>query len=192
MQAVFAAFAFGWMFIWYHRQRLAQMEPARRRLTPLHRALQYVARDSAWAASYDAPDTNWVTNLTTAFQRELSHGHIAAFGYKELHTWVLEPGVTELTKDFWRQASMDLSHLAAFHPPKQARANGECFDFIEVDMDDVRKVFPPRSKGDSKAGKSPVERIGNYGELWAEQDRKYQIALKDRHLTTAERFYKDD
>ena len=192
MRAIFALFAIGWFFVWFHNQRSKPETPKRRRLIPLHRALQYVARDSIWAASYDAPDTNWVIGLRTAFQRELSHGTITAFGYKEISTWVLEPGVTKLDPDVWRQASLDISHLAGVHPPKRVQVDYDHYDYIEVDLDEVKTVFPPRSKAAAKGGKSPVERIGNYEQLWAEQERKYEEAMKNRHLTPAERFYKDD
>lgn len=164
----------------------------RRELVPLHRALQYVARDSKWAEDYVGDDTDWVVALTKAFQRALSLGEIAAFAYRQLHHRVLEDGITKLDPAFWISATMDLSHLAAFHPPKRAHNDGMKYDFIEVDMHEVRRAFPPRSKAATISGRSPIERIGNYDMLWSEQETNYTKALADARLTPGQRFYQDE
>jgi hypothetical protein len=161
-------------------------------LVPLYKALHWVARDSVWAENYQGGDTKWVIALGKVFQRALSLGQITAFAYRELHVWVLEPGLTKLESDFWITAELDISHIAAFHPPRRAQSGNLKYDFIEVDFDQVRAIFPPRSPQAAADKQSPVERIGDYSPHWAQQDAHYAKALADCHLTQGERFYRND
>lgn len=171
----------------------ALAEPGRRRrnLVPLYKALHWIAKDSVWAEEYAGDDGQWVVALRGAFQRALSLGEVTAFGYRQISVWVLEGGLSKLEPEFWSDAQLDISHISAFHPPRQANKGPLRYDFIEVDFDEVKAAFPPRSRQARDERRSPVERIG-YDEMWATQDANYGRALINARLTPGERFYREE
>ena len=187
-QAIFAGIAFLWMFIWYHRQRVAfeERQPAKADM-PLHRALHYLAKDSRWAASYHYEDNDWPSKVGDEFMSKFRQGQLQTWGKHKTPMQARDRVEDSIPASFAKGAMARWDLLVTSVPPhhffKPGQPGEGSWSNVRLCRAQVEAVWPSRSFLSKLLRRSPVERIdrypvrfwlGGYRNKWAQQNRFYR------------------
>lgn len=167
-------------FLLWHRLRVAPADEGGGAYMPLHRAVRWLVQHSIWAAAYPpALDDQWVQQADTEFQSTLSTGRLKAWGIFKPHLQDAEAALSEIPADFWRHAQWNSHHMVTGEPPthiwRDSAHGGGAYRRVVLLSDDVRTVWPRRSRLAAVLRRSPTERIDRtgYGDIWRRQDAYY-------------------
>lgn len=176
MRAIFVAIMLGWMFQWFHRLRDRTERETQHPDTPLHLACRWIVRDSVWAANYPKDrDDEWVSAVRDELMSKVTLGRIELFGR------LSEQGrpdsvIQHVAPSFKGRANWHCEWLVTSEPPTHmwSEGSGQVYRSVMLDGRQMRRVWPKRSIWSQLRRKSPIERIGNYSPIFAEQDRQYR------------------
>lgn len=171
-------FAFAWLAVWYHRQRtkFEERQPPEPNM-PLHQVCRWIARDSVWASQYAWPDDQWPLRVQAELFSRWQMGHIEMMGIERTGT-----GATNYLPPAMKGSSEFEAHkLVLSEPPHDVWSEQvlsqdgipRVFYEVRLDQRDVLAVWPKKSVLDRLRGKSPIERLGDYGDIFRQQDEWY-------------------
>ena len=151
---------------------------------PFYKAIQWIARDSVWAASYAEKDDEWPERAQRLLVSALSMGQIGSTGIKKVVGYT-DAGLTEIPKEEWQRAGLITKNLSFEIPvaemrlPRYTEQDPGMYVDPRVDRNAMRRLWPRRSLLARWRRNSPVERL-DLGSLFEKQDQWYPYALK-RH-----------
>jgi hypothetical protein len=177
MRMLFLAFAVVWAFAWYHDVQTKLERGAREPDMPLHCVLRWIARDSIWASKYVWPDDQWLLRVKDEFLSKWQLGRIEMMGIDRGGVG----GFNYLPPALKGSAHIDIAMLVGKFPPthiwsEEVRTKDgmpRCFDQVKLNRREVMQVWPKRRLIDRVRRNSPVERTGDYGEIFRQQDHWY-------------------
>ncbi len=112
MQLLFALAAFGWAFIWFHRQRIQHVESDFGPFDMTFAELAgRVAFESKWGRRYDPSQwPYWQKNLKREIYSKLTTGQLKSQGIKADKSGE-DNGPTVIEADFWAKANFNAEFL---------------------------------------------------------------------------------
>lgn len=135
-------------------------------------AFRYIGEDSQWALSCPEPVQLWNEALRRAVLDALSTGQVKATGRRPGEGGAYSPyGMTEIESVFWRDAifSADQQIMEWIDANKvYGRDKGEqklAYIDVELDAEDVKRVWPPLRPKQREGFKSPVKRAREENEV---------------------------
>lgn len=183
-------FAFVWLAVWYHRQltRFEDEQPPRPDM-PLHEVVQYIAKDSEWAARFPANlDDKWVIRTDRELMSQLMMGHIQAFGRLKKDRQPMENGLSVIPPGFFNEAQWHSGHMVTSDPPthmwRSTSAGGGVYINVMLNRRQVEIAWPRRSPLRMLAGRSPIDRYNRAGRL-SGQTRTYKTIFAEQNANHA-------
>lgn len=178
MRSIFVAVAVVWAFVWYHRVQNKLDGGHREPNMPLHLACRWIARDSVWASRYRWPDDEWVQRVAREFFSQWHLGRFEMLGINKDSVGAAFSYLPPVMKD---GSEFEAHKLCGPEPPTYIwnwvdptrKEKPRCFYQVRLDRDEVMRVWPRRSFLDRLRRNSPVERIGDYTDIFAQQDAWY-------------------
>ena len=149
---------------------------------PLHLAVRYIARDSAWAADYPpSDDSDWIIHTDFELMSKLNSGALEAFALYKPRYAPVQSGMAPISKDFLKTAQWNSHHMATADPPTHRWSSNDLGIYMRVTLSrrQVEREWPPRSLWAKIRKHSPVERLGCEG-VFAEQDKTTVIKRRPR------------
>lgn len=178
-QLLFAALAFLWLFVWFHQKRVAfeDRRPPDPNM-PLHHVLRWIARDSVWASKYRWPEEEWVQRVAAEL---LSKWYLGRFEMMGVERSGPSGAINYLPPAMKGSTEFEVHKLCTSEPPfhmwslEAKGSDGMPRRFFQVRLDrrEVTEVWPRRSLLNRLRRNSPVERTGDYKEIFRQQDEWY-------------------
>lgn len=178
MRYLFLAAAVTWAFVWYHGVNKRMERTAPDPNMPLHLALRWIARDSVWASKYHWPDDEWVERVAAEL---FSKWHLGRFEMLGVERTGPSGALNYLPPAMKGASEFEAHKLSTSEPPThiwslESKGNDGLprrFFQVRLDRRQVMEVWPRRSLLDKLRRNSPVERIGDYTEIFRQQDEWY-------------------
>ena len=168
-------------YLWWTGRQTARPQSSNE-WVPLYKAIQWIARDSVWAASYAEADDEWAERAQRVLVSALSMGQIGSTGIKKVVGYT-NAGLTEIPKEEWQRAELITKNLSFEIPvaemrlPRYTEQDPGMYVDPRVDRNAMRRLWPRRSLLARWRRNSPVERL-DLVSLFEKQDQWYPYALK--------------
>ena len=158
--------------------------------TPLHHAIRYIARDTAWAAAYPSEaDGRWIIRADTELISALRGGRLTAFGEHWPAKGQRQRHSSQIPQDYFAYVQWHSERMVTKNAPthfwRDAEHGGGMYLWVRLSRDQLEAVWRRRSLLHRLARRSPFERwLRESGSLGAEcireQDYIYRQLLLER------------
>lgn len=178
MRYLFLAAAVIWAFAWYHGVNKRMERGASEPNMPLHQALRWIARDSVWASKYHWSDDEWPQRVAAELFSKWQLGLFEMMGVEKTGP---SGAMSYLPPSMKGSSEFETHKLCTPEPPTHiwdwvnvaSDKLPRRFFQVRLDRADVTRVWPRRSWLARMRHKSPIERIGDYAEIFRKQDEWY-------------------
>lgn len=145
---------------------------------PLHEVCRWIARDSTWASDYpEQADQEWISNVDDELMSQVGLRGMAVFGQPNRSGQLRHGPYEKLPEEFLKSAQWDSSKLTSEEPPTHMwssdNLSAAVYYRVMMDRNQVTNVWPKKPFLARLMRRSPIQRLGGYEQIFADQDSNY-------------------
>lgn len=184
MRAIFAGFAFLWMFVWFHQKRTKYEASLPGRRIWLHQALWYLAVDSKWAETFKMSPEDWEKRVVQELHERLSYGDIDAWGIHRFVSGASDNNRSPIVPEFWKVAEAHDWKIFDEHNPytwvyARIERRSRSYTKIKVDEAKLRALYPPRGWLSKLLRRTPTDALPAHRDIRVRQDQNLGLVFQE-------------